>query len=241
MAETMRVYISHTAVCTGWDMDAIFKGTCFRKAARTNAVLNKGPAESDVKMLDWDFRGWELNPKKIEADHLQNVKEYKFDVVMSMDLFEYNIDECLAYTKELKKYCDRVLIPVHYFYDELLEYELAYPNANWFASNKYPPAKFRPNFTHILGGSPHSQLRLITTTQQDLFGNALQFPNIKSIDGNQIFNVAIQAGKYWSPTKPHWRKPNYYDHDWTNEEIFKLSVQNLDQEVRKPTESEPFF
>jgi len=54
----MKIYISHTAVCSGWDMDAILKDTCFQKAARTNAVKNKGPAESNVKMLDWDFRGW---------------------------------------------------------------------------------------------------------------------------------------------------------------------------------------
>lgn len=111
----MNIYISHTAVCSGWDIDEIFKGTKFLKAARTNAVKNKGPAESDVKMLDWDFRGWLKNPNKIEQDHLQNAKDYNFDVIMSMDLFDYNINECFKYTDELKKYCKRVLIPIHHF------------------------------------------------------------------------------------------------------------------------------
>jgi len=235
----MKIYLSHSVGCAGWDMEGIFKNTLFQTGCRTSRF--KEADKGKVKMLDWDFLEWEKDPEKIENLHLKLVQENKFDVVMSMDLFDYNVEECLDYTKELKKYCKRVLIPVHYYTEELQWEELAYPNANWFTKNKYPPAKYRKDITHILGGSPHSQLRLITTTQQDLFGNALQFPNIKSIDGNQIFNVAIKVGRYWSPTKPHWRKPNYYDHDWTNEEIFKLSVQNLDQEVRKPTESEPFF
>ncbi len=229
----MKIYISHTAVCSGWDIDAIFAGTLFQKAARTNAVKNKAPAESDVKMLDWDFRGWKKNPAKIKADHLQNVKDYQFDVVMSMDLWEDNVEECIAYTHELKQYCKRVLIPVHYYCDELYFEEIAYPNANWFVGNIFPPTTHRKNITHILGGSPQSQLKLMQTTQKDLFGKTLKFDNIQSIDGNQIFNVAIQAGKYWITTKPYWVKPNLYKKDWTNEEIFKKSVQNLDQEVRK--------
>ncbi len=233
----MKIYISHTAVCSGWDIDSIFKDTCFQKAARTNAVKNKGPAESNVKMLDWDFRGWKKNPGKIEKDHLQNVKDYNFDVVMSMDLWKDNVEECLEYTQKLKKYCNRVLIPVHYFCEELKWEELAYPNANWFADNKFPPFEYRKDFTHILGGSPQSQLKLIKTKQKDLHGYSLKFPNIKSIDGNQIFNVAIKAGKYWIPIKPYWIKPFPFDKDWTNEEIFKISVRTLDQEVRKLTES----
>ena len=226
----MKIYISHSAVCSGWDIDSIFKGTCFEKAARTNAVKNKAPAESDVKMLDWDFRGWQKNPEKIEKDHLQNVKDYRFDVVMSMDLFDYNVDECLEYTQKLKKYCNRVLIPVHYYTEELQQEELAYPNANWFKQNSIPPVRYRRNFTHILGGSPQSQLKLLTTPQKDLYGNALRCPNIESIDGNQIFNVAIRVGKYWSPIKPYWRKPKI---KMSNEEIFKLSVINLNNEINQ--------
>jgi len=182
----------------------------------------------------------EKNPEKIEKDHLQNVKDYEFDVVMSMDLFDYNVDECLEYTQKLKKYCKRVLIPVHHITPELKKYELAYPNANWFTYNIYIPFNYRGLFTHILGGSPQSQLQTINTTQKDLWGYSLKFPNIESIDGNQIFNMAIRTGKYWNPIKPYWRKPNHYDHDWTNEEIFKMSVRNLDQEVRKLSESTLF-
>ena len=226
----MKIYISHTAVCFGWDIDSIFKDTCFQKAARTNAVKNKGPAESKVKMLDWDFRGWKKNPEKIKKNHLQNVKDYNFDVVMSIDLWEDNIDECLAYTDELKKYSKRVLIPAHYFVPELKNYELAYPNANWFSKNVNAPPGYREKITHILGGSPQSQIKLIKTKQLNLFGQPLKFPNIESIDGNQIFNVAIRAGKYWSPIRPYWRKPKI---KITNEEIFKISVKNLNEEVKK--------
>lgn len=230
----MKIYISHSVGCATWDMEDIFKDTLFQTGCRTSRFKDKDIGK--VKMLDWDFLEWKKDPEKIEKLHLKLVKENDFDVVMSMDLFDYNVEECLEYTQKLKKYCNRVLIPVHYFYDELKWEQLAYPNANWFADNKFPPAEYRRDFTHILGGSPQSQLKLITTTQKDLHGNSMRFPNIESIDGNQIFNVAIKTGKYWYPNKPYWFKPNYYQHDWTNEQIFKMSVKNLDQEVRKLTQ-----
>ena len=225
----MKIYISHTAECSGWDMDKIYKGTLFNKGARTNAVKNKAPAESDVKMLDWDFRGWMKSPDKIKDDHLQNTKDYNFDVVMSMDLWADNQAECFAYTDELQKYADRVLIPAHAYPKELMDYQIAYPNANWFASNTFPPADFRDNITHILGGSPQSQLDHLTTTQKDLFGNDLRFKKVESIDGNQIFNVAIRAGKEWYPTRPYWRKAKV---EIPNEQIFSNSIHKLDQVVK---------
>lgn len=223
----MKIYISHSVGCATWDMEGIFKNTLFQTGCRTSRFKEKDKGK--VKMLDWDFLEWQKNPEKIEEKHLELVKNNKFDVVMSMDLFDYNVDECFEYTQKLKKYCSRVLIPVHYYSDEIQYEDLAYPNANWFTKNRVPNIEYRRFFTHILGGSPQSQIKLITTKQTDLYGNSLKFPNIESIDGNQIFNVAVRAGKYWSPTKPFWRKPKT---KMSNEEIFKKSVRNLDEEIR---------
>ncbi len=225
----MNIYISHTAICSGWDIDAIFLGTNFKKAARTNAVRNKGPKESNVKMLDWDFRGWQKHPDQIEADHLQNTKDYDFEVVMSMDYWKDNQQKCLDYTDKLLKYCDRVLILVHYWDMNLKGYDLAYPNANWFAGNVFPPADYRDQIKHILGGSPQSQIKHLTTNQIDLFGHGLKFKKVESIDGNQIFNVAIRAGKEWFAKKPYWRKAAV---QIPNEQIFRNSVKKLDNCIK---------
>lgn len=218
----MKIYISHSVGCAGWDMEAIFSQTSFQTGCRTSRF--KPVDKGHVQMLDWDFLEWQKTPGKIEKHHLQLTKENEFEVVMSMDLWPDNIHKCLRYTDKLRKYCDRVLIPVHHFTPELIDYDLAYPNANWFAGNLYPPADYRDLMKHILGGSPQSQIKHLTTTQQDLFGHSLKLRNVESIDGNQIFNVAIRAGKLWSPTKPYWVKPQT---PMTNEQIFAESVTRL--------------
>lgn len=218
----IKVYISHTCKCTGWDIDSLYKKyPRYAKGARTNGY----PREGDVQMLDWDFRNFQKHPDKVKTKHLQLAKEKSFDVIMSMDLWSSNWEESLKYTDELKKYCNRVLIPVHYFVEELKDYELALPNANWFASNVFPPSKeYRDNVTHILGGSPQSQIRLMTSKQKDLYGDGLVLKNVQSIDGNQIFNVAVRHGKYWFPRKPFWIKS---EPQRPNVELFEMSLLNL--------------
>lgn len=190
----------------------------FKEWERTNSIK--------VKMLDWDFREWLKRPEMAAQRHINLAKEYEFDVVMSRDVWKKDFDKALNYADTLSKYCDRVVVPVHWFSDRLLDYELAYPNANWFAKNSRIPNKYRDNFTHILGGSPHEQYKLITTNQEDLYGHKLRLRNIISVDGNQIFNVSIRANKYWQLQKPHWVKLPL---DTPNVESFKISVNNVNK------------
>jgi len=218
----VKIYISHSVGCAGWDMEGIYKGTLFQTGCRTTRFKDKDIGH--VKMLDWDYLEWKKQPAKIEALHLKLVKDNDFDVVMSMDLWSHNRFTALCYADKLMKYANRVLIPVHDYPQEVKDYDLAYPNANWFAKNTFPPGEFRGSISHILGGSPQSQIKHLTTTQIDLRGFPCKLPNIESIDGNQIFNVAIRAGKEWFPDKPYWRKPR---EKLSNEQIFKNSVKKL--------------
>jgi hypothetical protein len=225
----MNIYISHSVGCSGWDMPSIYEGTSFKLGCRT---LRFNP-EENIQMLDWDFKEYQKDPEKVKRKHLHIVKEYDIETIMSMDLWEHNIKEALNFTDKLLKYGNRVLIPVHFYSEELKEYELAYPNANWFAQNNFPPFEYRLKITHILGGSPHKQINHLTTDQVDLFGKPLRFPNVLSIDGNQIFNVAVRVGKIWKPIKPYWRKPKK---SLTNEEIFKKSIHNFDKVIKEIAE-----
>ena len=214
----MQIFCSHSVGCAGWDMESIFKETEFQTGCRT--MRFKDADIGKVKMLDWDYLEHKKKPDKVKEHHLELVKEHDFDVVMSMDIWNHNIEECFKYTDTLLKYSDRVLIPVHYYTDRLKNYELAYPNANWFTNNKTIPREYKDNFTHVLGGSPQTQYKL----KDD-------FKNLKSVDGNQIFNVAIRAGKVWYPEKPYWRKPIEFT---LTEEIFRKSVKNLNDLWNKP-------
>lgn len=223
----MRIYISHSVGCAQWNMPALYAGTHFANACRTGRY--REPDRGIVKILDWDYRAFLKTPEKIKTRHLEIVKEDKgIETIMSIDLWDHNVDECLEYTDELLKHANRVLIPVHHYTKELIDggYQLAYPNANWFAGNVFPPGEYRDLITHVLGGAPNVQYDLVNTNQVDIFGKPLRFKNVESVDGNQIFNVAIRAGKVWYYEKPHWRKPREVI---SNQEIFIKSLQNMEK------------
>lgn len=206
------IYLTHTAYCTGWNLDEILSGTQFRKAVTTRRYKALERGENHIKMLDWYFK------KPNWKTHLMLVKKYDFDVVMAPDYFESDdIDLLIERIEELKKYCKRVVIPIHAIHKRLTPYEWALPMAQGFA----PPLKsekmiweFADNITHLLGGSPHKQYQI-----------SKYLPNLKSVDGNQIFNVAIHYFKYWENGK--WIKGD--DKKYSTQDIFRMSIINVDR------------
>nr|URC17511.1 MAG: hypothetical protein [Lokiarchaeota virus Skoll Meg22_1214] len=220
----IRVYSSHTAHCSGWDVDKIYEGTCFRKSCRTlNWVEEPG-----IKMLDWDYRN-ARDIEKMKKIHLEIVKNNDFELVMGMDAFSHNFREAIQYAEELKQYCDNVLIPFHCLELELLDHDLAYPNVNKNTKRIPIMAEFAPKIKHVLGGSPCSQIRLLCLNQKTLDGKIIKLKNVTSMDCNNFFTIAIRAGKYWEPRPPFWRKPRSF---MRTEEIFKKSIHNFDKVIK---------
>lgn len=222
------VFISHSSGCAGWNMPEIYQDfPLFKNGCRTLRFKDKD--RGIVKMLDWDYRNWLKDPTRVEEKHLQLAREEDLEVIMSMDLWEDNVEKALAYCDRIQKYSNsnsnRVLVPVHYYCKQLRGYELAYPNANWFAKNSFPPVEYIDQITHILGGSPQSQLRLITKGQYDLLGNSIDFRKVVTLDGNQFFNVAIRHGKFWQSRKPYWYKPLHTQ--LPNILLFRKSLNNF--------------
>jgi len=206
----MKKYIAHTAYCSGWDLDSILEGTKIKKSIKTN---QKWGDENPPKMMDWDFKNpnWEK--------HLQRTKKHNFEVVMAPDVKSpEDVPDVLRKVDQLKDHVPRVVIPIHYYDDRLAGYELAFPNATKFNPDRGSELPFidffRDEVTHVLGGSPKQQ-----------FAFARYFPSLKSLDGNMIFWAAVHYGKYWDNG---WHKP---DEHKTNEEIFKISVQNINKKL----------
>ena len=204
-------YIAHTSQCSGWNLDDILQDTIFKKSGRTWRF----PEEESVLMLDWDFRripysGFEKTWEK----HLSLAQENSFDVIMSPDLFSLNEwnDRIRQYEK-LEKCSDRVVMPVHVC-PESLDIEIAWPMGVW--TRDYVAVwEVQDSVTHLLGGSPHSQLKM-----------SKYFPNLKTIDGNQAFWCAVRFGKYWDG---RWICP---ENRISNEECFKKSVENITESWR---------
>jgi hypothetical protein len=203
MIET--AYIAHTSYCTGWDLDDILKGTIFKKSARTWRI----PPEP-VQMLDWDFR--RLEGRGFEHTwnrHLHLAKTNDFEVIMSPDLWHGEWSQAIRAYFELKIHCPRVVMPVHVPPPDAMRVEIAWPMGVW--TEDHVAVWDVPEYvTHLLGGSPHSQLEM-----------ADYFPNLKTVDGNQAFWCAVKFGKYWDG---RWIKPNP---PLSNEECFTESVKNI--------------
>ena len=214
MIET--IYISHSVGCAGWDMEKIFEGTLFKTGCRTSRF--RQGKDDNIKMLDWDF-------KKPDWDkHLEIVRTHpNLEVVMAPDYFrDTDIKDLIDKVELLKECCKRVVIPIHAFNDKLLDYELAYPNIFSFNPTKkrYWIWNFKDAITHILGGSPLRQFKM-----------SAYFPNLKSVDGNWIFNLAIRFGKYCLQNgKEVGPKNRIYPNGktYTTKEIFEFSVRNID-------------
>lgn len=213
------VYISHTQYCSGWDIDNIIKGTVFKKAC-ANTRFPKNEEAETIKMVDWDFKRAKKNYNKVWDLHLNLCKSYDFDVVFAPDSFvDSNPDDLINKVETLLDLQKRVVIPVHGWFEEYIGYELGLPTAGNF--NPCPKNfwlwDIKEQITHILGGSPHSHI--------DYMGYC---PNLITVDGNQCFTLATKAGKYWKSGK--WLKPEY---EMSNEDIFKLSIDNVDRSLRE--------
>lgn len=60
-------------------------------------------------------------------------------------------------------------------------------------------AEFGDRPVHLLGGAPHVQMELY-----------VQFPNVRSVDGNMISKLAIQRGQFWVPGTARYAKNRFY-------------------------------
>lgn len=203
------IFGSHTAYCSGWNIDKLYTGTIFKKSARTMRFR----FDEQIDMLDWDYRQYLRNPDKVFNRHIDIINSSDVKVAMLPDFFKSSDKQMI---QELEKKISRnirMLIPVHSFEKWLLDYELALPNANWFKANPDVPLEYYDNITHILGGSPHSHIQLVG-----------EFEQVITLDGNQIFNMAIKACKSWQNDFPKWKKIKP-----TNLEAFKLSIKNVNE------------
>lgn len=199
-------FIAHTSYCIGWDLDEILDGTLFKKSARTWRF----PSE-EVQMLDWDFRRLEDRGFVATWQRHRNLAEacQYLEVVMSPDLWSDNWNWAIGAYWSLKNCCERVVMPVHIPPQKSDGLEIAWPMGVW-TEDHVAIWDVQDEVTHLLGGSPHAQLRL-----------ADYFPNLRTVDGNQAFWCAAKFGKYW---KKSWTKP---DPPLSTEECFRESVRNI--------------
>ena len=207
--------LSHSTACSGLDMEWLRKYSVLL-GANTSKAWSSEKIRAEIEFLDWDFRLASKSFHLVKKRHLQLVKEIKPKLAMAPDIIhndtEEKIKKKLEFVDELAKYAERVVVPIHKFHPLLKDYELAYPNSpNFSPTNNFALWEIQEYVTHILGGSPHRQARMMK-----------YFPKIISVDGNSVFRAAISYGKYWEPPNKwiRWEEAGLYN-------IFKKSIENV--------------
>lgn len=207
--------LSHSTACSGLDMEWLKRYNVL-PGANTSKAWGSKKIRAEIEFLDWDFRLASKNFYLVKKRHLQLVKEIRPRLVMAPDIMhndtEEKIRKKLEFVDELAKYAERVVVPIHKFHQLLKDYELAYPNSPSFSpKNAFTVWEVQDYVTHLLGGSPHRQARMMK-----------YFSNVISVDGNSVFRAAISFGKAWFPPNKWVKMPNagFYN-------IFKTSIENV--------------
>ncbi len=132
--------------------------------------------------------------------HIEVVKKHspKYATVPDLSetrISEQDIERALQQAEQLSSYCEIPLIvpklssQLHFI---PRQYAIAYSVPTSYGGAKYGLWKLEGRRVHLLGGSPHEQMKL----RRYLTG-------VQSVDGNMAQKMAVQFAKYWQGGK--WR------------------------------------
>lgn len=163
------------------------------------------------------------------ARYMAALAEHRPDMATVLDLEQpEQLNEVLGWAEEAAQYARQVLIIPKYStaVDSLPRsiggagVVLAYSVPTAFGGTSVPAWEFTGWPVHLLGGSPHAQMRIA------------HYLNVVSADGNMA-NKMAHAGRFWSANKGpkgHWRNLREIGVDLprdNNYEAFRRSCQNI--------------
>jgi hypothetical protein len=96
---------------------------------------------------------------------------------------------------------------------------LGYSVPTNFSGTEIPIWDFQGWPIHLLGGSPHSQMRLAA------------YLNVASVDGNMINKMAVRHCQYWTAGNATWAKNKYWPTLKEANDGNKLPVENAHHEA----------
>lgn len=165
-----------------------------------------------ISFVDIDYRQPDF------TRHLAVVKKHQPKYATVPDLSETEVSmadiaRAVKQAEQLASYCETTLIVPKLSGQLPLvppEYGIAYSVPTSYGGAKYGAWKLAGRHVHLLGGSPHEQMRLA----RYLAGSVI------SADGNMAQLMATQFARYWRnrkwPRHPEWgqNKPDLYMECW---------------------------
>lgn len=164
--------------------------------------------------------------------YMQKLVEHKPKMATVLDLERPDQrDEVLSWAEEAAQFVERVLIIPKYSgaVDGLprrignADVILAYSVPTAYGGTEVPPWEFQGWPVHLLGGSPHSQMKLT------------RYMDVVSIDGNMHTKMATRRCQFWTNGTAKYAKNRYWpklsEDGWHGEnaptEAFRRSCENI--------------
>lgn len=174
-----------------------------------------------IEFLDFNFH------KPDFAAHLEAVKQVRPKYAVAPDLFApEQLTEVLGQAAKLAEYAERVIIVPKYngaIASIPLEYVIGLSVPTKYGnSGTVMLIELWGRKVHLLGGSPHQQLRLY---------QALAGAEVVSIDGNMLM-LAAKYGDFWDAGKRGWNR-TMRDAGMPYEKLIQMSINNIVQFWRR--------
>lgn len=179
-------------------------------------------------ILDKPLSFIDVDWKKPERDrYIQGVLNLKPDMASVIDITSEEIyAEALEWAKSIAHSINKIIlipkIPIIHRIPKCIyntEVILGYSVPSTYGKTDIAFEEFLDFKVHLLGGSPHVQMRLFT-----------QYPNtIYSIDGNYMTKMANKTGRYWVPGNNEEVTNRFWRRDLTRSrvDLFSLSCYNV--------------
>jgi len=151
---------------------------------------------SDLNAYDFPISFVDIEYRKPDFDaHLATVKKHQPKYATVPDLSEdetseRDIQRAVFQAEQLAQYCEiPLIVPKRSGQLPLIpsKYAIAYSIPTSYGGAKYGLWKLTSRRVHLLGGSPHEQMKLYRYLPQ----------SVMSADGNMAQKMAVQFAKYW--------------------------------------------
>lgn len=166
------------------------------------------------------------------AAYMQALAKHKPKMATVLDLEQpEQLQEVLSWAEEAAQHVERVLIIPKYSgaVDCIprriggADVILAYSVPTKFGGTQVPSWEFQGWPVHLLGGSPHSQMKLT------------RYLDVVSVDGNMHNKLATSRGQFWMPGTARFARDHYWpklsEAGWYGEnapaEAFRRSCENI--------------
>ena len=165
------------------------------------------------------------------ARYMNALAQHKPTMATVLDLESYNqLETVLTWADEASQHVQRTIIIIPKLHGIIRhiptqingkEIRLGYSVPTKFGATTVPIWEFAARTVHLLGGSPHAQMRLS------------QYLDTRSVDGNMHQLLAIRYNQFWTPGNAHHARNRFWPtlKDTNNDKLWRDGAKDANYEA----------